>query len=136
MHADVPLDLGYGTTCVTPGGGPPILPGEYNADLYILATADNVVIQGVNGLRVIPLDGYAHASANIHQWHGDGVGHWEGDTLVVETSNFRPDNTFRGADPKTLKITERFTRVSAQTLEYITDQRPSTWTKPGRRSFL
>jgi hypothetical protein len=131
VRANVPTDLGYGTTCVTPGGGAPILPGEYNADLYILQSPGNVVIQGVNGIRVIPTDGRAHASANIHPWHGDGVGHWEGDTLVVETTNFRPEDTFRGANPKTLKITERFTRVSAETIEYkFTIDDPSTWTKP------
>jgi hypothetical protein len=131
VHADVPLDLGLGTTCVTPGGGPPILPGEYNADLYILQSPESVVIQGVNGFRIIPLDGRAHASPNIHQWHGDGVGHWEGDTLVVETTNFRPEDTFRGANPKTLKITERFTLIAADQIEYkFTVNDPSTWTKP------
>jgi hypothetical protein len=131
VHADVPLDLGYATTCVSPGGGPPILPGEYNADLHILQTPDSVVIQGVNGYRVIPLDARAHGPANVHQWHGDAVGHWDGDTLVVETVNFRPDNTFRGANSKTLKITERFTRISAETVEYkFTVDDPSTWTKP------
>ncbi len=131
VHADVPLNLGYGTTCVSPGGGPPISPGEYNADLYILQTPETFVIQGVNGYRVIPLDGRAHLSANFHEWQGNGVGHWEGDTLVVETTNFRPDQTPRGANPKTLKITERFTRISPETVEYkYTIDDPSTWTKP------
>ena len=131
VHADVPLDLGYGTTCVSPGGGPPIFPAEYNADMYILQTPDTVVLQGVNGYRVIPLDGRAHFSANFHQWQGNGVGHWEGDTLVVETTNFRADDTYRGANAKTLKITERFTRTSADTVEYkFTIDDPATWTKP------
>jgi len=131
VHADVPLDLGYGTTCVSPGGGPPIFPGEYNADMYILQTPDTVVLQGVNGYRVIPLDGRAHLSANFHEWQGSGVGHWEGDTLVVETTNFRADDIYRGANAKTLKITERFTRISADTIEYrFTIDDPSTWTKP------
>lgn len=131
VHADVPLDLGYGTTCVSPGGGAPIFPGEYNADMYIMQTANDVVIQGVNGFRVIPIDGRLGLPASFREWHGNGVGHWEGDTLVVETTNFHPGNTFRGANPKTLKITERFTRISAETIEYkFTVDDPSTWTKP------
>ena len=131
VHADVPLDLGYGTTCVSPGGGPPIFPGEYNADMYILQTPNDVVIQGVNGYRVIPIDGRPALSANFHGWHGNGVGRWEGDTLVVETTNFHPEDTFRDANPKTLKITERFTRISPETIEYkFTIDDPSTWTKP------
>jgi hypothetical protein len=131
VHADVPLDLGYGTTCVSPGAGPPIFPGEYNADMYILQAPDTLVLQGVNGYRVIPLDGSAHLPSNLHQWQGNGIGHWEGDTLVVETTNFRPDNTYRGANAKTLKITERFTRISVDTIEYkFTINDPSTWTKP------
>jgi hypothetical protein len=131
VHADVPLDLGYGTTCVSPGGGAPIFPGEYNADMYIMQTPNDVVIQGVNGFRVIPIDGRPGLTANFHEWHGNGVGHWEGDTLVVETTNFHAGNTFRGANPKTLKITERFTRISAETIEYkFTVDDASTWTKP------
>ncbi len=131
VHADVPLDLGYGTTCVSPGGGAPIFPGEYNADMYIIQTPNDVVIQGVNGFRVIPIDGRQALTGNFHEWHGNAVGHWEGDTLVVETTNFHPGNTFRGANPKTLKITERFARISAETIEYkFTVDDPSTWTKP------
>ena len=131
VHADVPLDLGYGTTCVSPGGGAPIFPGEYNADMYIMQTPNDVVIQGVNGFRVIPIDGRQALTGNFHEWHGNAAGHWEGDTLVVETTNFHPGNTFRGANPKTLKITERFTRISAETIEYkFTVDDPSTWTKP------
>ena len=131
VHADVPLDLGYGTTCVSPGGGAPIFPGEYNADMYIMQTPNDVVIQGVNGYRVIPIDGRAGLPSSFHEWHGSGVGHWERDTLVVETTNFHAGSTFRGANPKTLKITERFTRISPETIEYkFTIDDPSTWTKP------
>ena len=68
--------------------------------------------------RVIPLDGTPHAGPGIHQWHGDGRGHWEGDTLVVETTNFRLESVYRNANPKTLKITERFKRVDKETIEY------------------
>jgi hypothetical protein len=67
----------------------------------------------------------------MHRWHGDSRGHWEGNTLVVETTNFRPGATFQNADPNTLKITERFTRIDARTIEYkFSIDDPATWTKP------
>jgi len=110
VHADTPKDIGVRTSCVSLSGGPPILPGGYN-----------------NGV----LDARPHAGATIHQWHGDGRGHWEGDALVVETTNFRPEATFRNGNPQTLKITERFRRVAADRIEYsFTIDDPSTWTKP------
>ena len=84
-----------------------------------------------NETRIIPLDGQAALSQGIHRWHGNSRGHWEGNTLVVETSNFRPGATFQGANPKTLKITEYFTRTDQNTIEYkFTIDDPSTWTKP------
>jgi len=133
VHADTPRDIGMRTTCVSMSGGPPILPGAYNNGLRIIQGENYVVLQAEYGLevRIIPLDGRPHASANIQQWHGDGRGHWEGDTLIVETSNFRSEATFRNANPKTLKITERFKRVAADQIEYsFTVDDPSTWTKP------
>jgi hypothetical protein len=133
VHADTPRDIGVRTTCVSMSGGPPILPGAYNNGLYIMQGSNYVVLQAEYGseLRMIPLDGRPHVSSNIRRWHGDGRGHWEGDTLVVETTNFRPEATFRNANPKTLKITERFRRVAADQIEYsFTIDDPSTWTKP------
>ena len=133
VHADVPTDLGVRTSCVSMSGGPPIVPGEYNSGILIEQSSGYVVLEAEYGteVRVIPLDGRPHAAAYIHQWHGDGRGHWEGDTLVVETTNFRPEDPFRGANPNTLKITERFTRVAADQIEYkFTIDDPSTWTKP------
>jgi hypothetical protein len=133
VHADTARDLGVLTNCLSMSGGPPILPGGYNNGVYILQNPENVVLQAEYGteLRIIPLDGRPHAGANIRQWHGDGRGHWEGDTLVVETTNFRPEAAFRNANPQTLKIIERFTRVSADRIEYsFTIDDPSTWTKP------
>jgi hypothetical protein len=132
VHADTPRDIGVRTTCISMSGGPPILPGAYNNGLYIMQNANHVVLQAEYGseLRIIPLDGRPHVSANIQQWRGDGRGHWEGDTLVVETTNFRPEATFRNANPKSLKITERFKRVAADQIEYsFTIDDPSTWTK-------
>ena len=133
VHADTPRDLGVLTNCLSMSGGPPILPGGYNNGVYILQNPEYVVLQAEYGteLRIIPLDARPHAGANIRQWHGDGRGHWEGETLVVETTNFRPEATFRNANPKTLKITERFKRVAADQIEYsFTIDDPSTWTKP------
>jgi hypothetical protein len=133
VHADVPTDLGVRTTCISMSGGPPIMPGEYNSGLFIAQNSDSVVLEAEYGteVRIIALDGRPHPSANIHQWRGDGRGHWEGDTLVVETTNFRREDAFRGANPKTLKITERFKRVAADQIEYsFTIDDPSTWTKP------
>jgi hypothetical protein len=133
VHADTAKDLGVLTNCLSMSGGPPILPGGYNNGVYILQNPEYVVLQAEYGteLRIIPVDARPHAGANIRQWHGDGRGHWEGDTLVVETTNFRPEAAFRNGDPKTLKITERFKRVAADRIEYsFTIDDPSTWTKP------
>lgn len=133
VHADVAKDLGVGVTCVAMHGGPPITPGGYNSGLMIVQSSDAVVVQTEYGseIRIIPLDNNPHPSAKIRQWHGDGRGHWEGDTLVVETTNFRPENTYRNANGATLKITEYFTRINAETIEYkFTVNDPDTWTKP------
>ena len=133
VHADVAKDLGVGVTCVAEHGGPPIVPGGYNSGLFIVQSAGSMAIQTEYGseVRVIPIDNNSHPSANIRQWHGDGRGHWEGDTLVVETTNFRPENAYRNANAATLKITEYFTRIDAETIEYkFTVNDPATWTKP------
>jgi|SRR5690242_334752 hypothetical protein len=133
VHADMAKDLGVGVTCVAMHGGPPIVPGGYNSGLFIVQSPEAIAIQTEYGfeVRVIPIDNGPHPSADIRQWHGDGRGHWEGDTLVVQTTNFRPENTYRNADAKTLKITEYFKRVDAETIEYkFTVDDPNTWTKP------
>jgi hypothetical protein len=113
--------------------GPPILPAEYNSNLLIVQGPEYLAIEREVGseVRIIPLNAGPHVSANIHEWHGDSRGHWEGDTLVVETTNFRPEAAYRNSNPKTLKITERFTRIEKDTIEYkFTVDDPSTWTKP------
>jgi len=87
----------------------------------------------IHSARMIPVDGRPHLGKNLRQWLGDSRGHWEGDTLVVETTNFRKDDgvIFQNADPDTFRITERFTRVDANTLNYeFTVEDPRTWTKP------
>ena len=133
VHADNARDLGLNTSCLTQSGGPPLIPAEYNSGLFFAQNPAYLLIETETGseFRIIPLDGHAHVSSNIHQWHGDSRGHWEGDTLVVETTNLRPDHTYRNGDPKTQKIIESFKRISADTIEYkFTVEDPSTWTKP------
>jgi hypothetical protein len=126
-------DLGQNTTCVFQSGGPPLIPAQYNAGLLIVQNPGYMLIQTETGsqFRIIPLNGSPHLSPKIRKWHGDSRGHWEGDTLVVETTNFRPDRIFRNGDPNTQKITEYFKRMDADTIEYkFTVNDPSTWTKP------
>ena len=112
--------------------GPPITPGGYNQNLQLFQTPDHVVLvtEMVHTARVVPLDGRPVLTDGIRQWSGDARGHWEGDTLVVETSNFNDQRRWRGSTPN-MKLVERFTRIDADTLEYeftVTD--PETWTSP------
>jgi hypothetical protein len=133
VHADTARDLGQGTSCTTQSGGPPLTPAEYNSGVFIAQNTSSILIETETGseFRIIPLDGRPHVSSNVHQWHGDSRGHWEGDTLVVETTNLRPDHTYRNGNPKTQKITEYFKRISPETIEYkFTIDDPTTWPKP------
>jgi len=130
---DTARDLGQGTGCIFQSGGPPLTPAQYNSGLFIAQNPGYVVIETETGseFRIIPLDGSPHPSVKIHKWHGDSRGHWEGDTLVVETTNFRPDRTYRNGDPNTQKIIEYFKRTDEDKIEYkFTVDDPSTWTKP------
>jgi hypothetical protein len=133
VHADGPEDLNLGVRCLAFGGPPTQGGNDYDQTTHIVQSADYVFVEWERGSegRIIPIDGGPHVSSNIHSWHGDSRGHWEGDTLVVETTNFRPGATYRNANPKTLKISERYTRVDAGTIEYkFTIDDPTTWTKP------
>ncbi len=128
-----PEDLSIGVRCLT-FGGPPIPAGAgYNNNTQIVQGPGYVMIEYEWGseTRIIPLDGRPHLPPNIRPWHGDPRGHWEGSTLVVETTNFRPGNTYQNANPASLRMTERFTRIDAETIEYkYTIDDPTTWTKP------
>jgi hypothetical protein len=112
---------------------PVLLPNPfYNNNHQIVQTRDYVVIlsEVVHQARIIPLSGRPHVDSRITQWFGDSRGHWEGQTLVVETTNFREDGLFRGATAA-LRLEERFTRVDAKTIDYevkVTD--PATFTRP------
>jgi hypothetical protein len=112
--------------------GPPMLPGPYNNNYQIVQTPDYVMIMSemIHEVRVIPLDGRAHLPSTVRLWTGDSVGHWEGDTLVVDTTNFTAKTGFRGSDER-LHVTERFRRVDAGTILYrFTVDDPTTFTKP------
>jgi hypothetical protein len=84
----------------------------------------------IHNVRIIPLDGRPHLSGKIRQWAGDSRGHWEGKTLVVDTTNFSAEYSFRGSDSN-LHLIERFTRASPDTLLYeFTVDDPTVYTKP------
>ena len=111
--------------------GPPMTPSAYNNNMQLFQTEDHVVIlnEMIHDARVVPIDGRPRLPADIRQWTGSSRGHWEGDTLVVETRN-RRDASFRGAT-RDLRLTERFTRAGADTLVYeVTLDDPRTWTRP------
>ncbi|PYR03221.1 MAG: hypothetical protein DMG00_26950 [Acidobacteria bacterium] len=112
--------------------GPPMLPAGYNNYLQIVQTPAYVVImqEMIHDARIIPLDGRPHAAPNIRKWLGDSRGRWEGDTLVVDTTNFTDKTNFRGSR-ENLHVVERFTRVDEKTVRYeFTVDDPGTWTKP------
>jgi hypothetical protein len=131
---DTFTDFSLPVRCIIRTDSPPYLPASYNNDFQIFQSPGYVVIgpEMIHSARIIPTDGRPHIPSDLHQWLGDSRGHWEGETLVVETTNFRPDNSiiFQNANPDTFRITERFTRVDAKTLNYeFTIEDPATWTK-------
>ena len=114
--------------------GPPMTPGGYNQNVQLVQTPDYVVLlnEMVHAARVVPLDGRPHLPENLRQWMGDSRGHWEGDTLVVETTSFLRETSFRrGVTTASLHLVERFTLVSPGTLMYeATVEDPNAWSRP------
>ncbi len=114
------------------GAGPPTTPTAYNNNIQIVQNKNfvSILIEMGHEVRVVPLDGRPHLPQNIRLWKGDSLGHWDGDTLVVESTNFSNKNPFRGSS-ENLKLTERFRRLDADTLLYqFTVEDPATWDKP------
>ena len=112
--------------------GPPLMPTGYNSNLQIWQSPGEFVVipEMMPAARVVSLDGRAHAGAAIRSLHGDSRGRWEGDTMVVETTNFTDRTAFRGSSEH-LKVTERFTLVDAKTIRYqFTVEDPHTWDRP------
>jgi hypothetical protein len=103
---------------VGPAAGPPMIPARYNSNYQIVQAPGVVMIfaEMIHDVRIVRL-GATHAPAAVRQWLGDSIGHWEDDTLVVETTNFNDQTAFRGAS-RDLRVTERFRRVDANTLLY------------------
>jgi hypothetical protein len=133
-HAtDGPEGRTLGERCILwATAGPPMLPGPYNNNFQIFETRDQVVIlnEMIHDARLIPMNGSPHLASNIRQLMGDSRGHWEGHTLVVDTTNFSGKFSFRGSD-ENLHLTERFTRVSPDTLLYeFTVDDPTAFTRP------
>ena len=116
---------------IWPSTQAPILPRGYNSNLQIFQSPGYVIIQGEMGdPRVIPTDGRKLPDKLLPQWNGTSVGHWEGETFVVETAGFHPESAWRNAS-ENMRVTERITRVDDDTLEYaftVTD--PHTWAEP------
>ena len=128
-------DFSLPVRCIIRTDSPPYLPTIYNNDFQIFQSPGFVVIQPemIHSARVIPVDGRPHLTKNIKLWLGDTRGHWEGNTLVVETTNFRDDPgvTYQNTDAGTFTIIERFTRVGPDRINYeYTVSDPKTWTKP------
>jgi hypothetical protein len=130
---DGPENRGLSARClILPEEGVPMLPAAYNNNMQIVQGPGFVAIlhEMNHSVRLIPTDGRPHAPNSIHLWRGDSRGHWEGDTLVVDVTNFTALNPFRGSGDK-LHLVERFTRVDENTILYrFTAEDPETWDKP------
>ncbi len=124
--------------CITYHGVPPI-PSGYNNTYQIFQTPGQVAIvdENIHDVRQIPLDGRPHLNRKISQWNGDSRGHWEGMTLVVETTNYSPKTILRfPASGETVHAVERFTRVGPHQIDYrftVTDE--ATYTRPWTASL-
>jgi len=122
-----------GERCIMwPHEGPPMLPAGYFPNLQIVQGPNQFVVMQeiIHNARVVGFDGRAHLGSSIRQYYGDSRGQWDGDTLVVETTNFNDATQFRGSS-SALKVTERFTMADRDTILYrFTVEDPSTWTKP------
>ena len=118
--------LGFGSTA-----GPPMMPVLYNNNYQIVQTpgAVMIMVEMIHDVRVIRIGG-THNPANVRDWLGDSIGHWEGDTLVVDTTNFHEHGGMYGSD-QNLHTIERFQRVDQNTILYrVTIDDPTAWTKP------
>jgi hypothetical protein len=125
-----PEDRMLSERCLTYGS--PQLMAGYQSYYQIVQTPKAVMFmtEMIHDVRSIPINGGPHAPAAVQEWMGDSRGHWEGDTLVVDTTNYKPQ-AFMSFSSEKLHIIERFSRSGPDTLKYeITDEDPGTWTKP------
>ncbi len=127
------LDFSLYDRCITRGYPGSMLPAIYGDSYQIVQGPGWVGIryEMVHETRIIPLDSRPHVGRDVHLDMGDPRGHWEGHTLVVETTNFRDRTVYRNANPGTLKVVERFTRTAPDVVEWtVTVDDPATWTRP------
>ena len=130
--ADGPEDRSLAERCLSFNAGPPMLPAPYNNYLAIVQARDHVVLfnEMIHDARVVPLDNRPQLPPTVRQFLGDSRGHWDRDTLVVDTTNFTDQTSFRGSDER-LHLIERFMRVEGDTLLYeFTVDDPTAFTKP------
>jgi hypothetical protein len=131
-------NIAIGSRCIYQNAGPPMLPPGYNPAYQIVQGPGYVMIliEAGHEVRVIPTDGRPHAPQNVRSWLGDSRGRWEGNTLVVETTNFNDKVAFRGAS-ENLKVVERFTRTGDETIRYeFTIDDPATWATPWKAELM
>jgi hypothetical protein len=128
---DNPETLSLADRCLLGfNAGPPMVSGTYNNNVEIVQTRDYVVLQTemIHEARIVPLDGRPHGA--LPRWIGDSRGRWDGDTLVVETVNFKGPTSLQGSSAQT-RLVERFTRVGPDTIRYeFTVSDPTTLTRP------
>jgi hypothetical protein len=130
---DGPESFSLWDRCITRGLPGSMLPGGYGNSYQIVQAPGLVAIryEMIHDTRLIPLDGRPHLSERIRSDLGDARGHWEGDTLVVETTNFRDRSAYRNAEADTLRLVERFTRTANDKIEWsVTVDDPATWVRP------
>lgn len=126
-----PEDLDLYTRCIIRAPLPRLSSG-YDNNFEIVQTPGYVAIvqEQMHETRVIPMDGRAHLDRGVRQWLGDSRGHWEGETLVVETTNFNDRTSFEGST-RNMRLVERWTRLTDDRIDYrFTATDPETWTKP------
>ncbi len=142
--ANGPEDRGLEERCLLGfNAGPPMIPGPYNNHVQVFQTPDHVALlnEMVHTFRVIPLDGRPAIGSAIHLWSGDSRGKWEGNTLVIESANYRSEGTVLGFftpgyNDENMRLVERLTRVDVNTMLYeFTVDNPTVWTRPWSAAF-
>jgi hypothetical protein len=131
--ADGPEDRSLQERCILwPAAGPPMMPVGYNNNYEIVQGKGYVavIVEMIHDVRIIPTDGSPHLPSNVRLWMGDPRGHWEGNTLVVDSTNFTDKTNFRGSG-ENLHLIERFTRTGPDSIMYeFTVDDPASFTKP------
>jgi hypothetical protein len=136
---DSPEDFSLLDRCISRSVPGSMIPVMYGNTYQIVQTPGFVVIvyEIIHEARIIPMDGRPHVGPAIRQHMGDARGHWEGETLVVETTGFTQAAAYRGANASTLRVVERFTRTAPETIKWTaTISDPTTWTSPWTLGLL